>query len=199
MGLDTASLCRYDTPAKAFRNTLFSRQYNTGETLDELCEDRISVSDIKRISVAKVKSQWFTWDNRRLWVFRHLERLGKCHRIPVRHSNPIADSRLTTKCGGHSVYVRGEPGGFWYRQASNSFSLQPTSRSSTKMSSSGSSSSGRPFNTSSNRSSITGPSSTRWPSYRPSLPQNNWPSSDSPSFTDSLWNFAKIGLGIGVL
>ncbi|XP_060567916.1 uncharacterized protein LOC132726597 [Ruditapes philippinarum] len=92
-----------------------------GETLDELCEGRLNVSDIDPISVTKVNGRWITQNNRRLWVFRHLERLGKCKRIPVNSMVSMPQYHMTIKCGGRNVDVRGDPGGRWHSQSSSSF------------------------------------------------------------------------------
>ncbi|XP_053400810.1 uncharacterized protein LOC123558238 [Mercenaria mercenaria] len=90
-----------------------------GETLDALCEGRCSVGSIPTISVVKHNNKWFTADNRRLWVFRNLERLGKCDKIYVSEGFYIPPSKFTTYNGGESVYVRnGSPGGFWHRKSS---------------------------------------------------------------------------------
>ncbi|XP_060567910.1 uncharacterized protein LOC132726591 [Ruditapes philippinarum] len=90
-----------------------------GETLDELCEGRLKVSDIDPISVTKVNGQWITWNNRRLWVFRHLERFGKCSRIAVNNMVSLPKYfHMTSKSGGQTVEVRGEPGGRWHNQRS---------------------------------------------------------------------------------
>ena len=84
-----------------------------GETLDDLCEGRISVCDIPDIAVEQKDGKWFTGDNRRLWVFRHLERLGKCTFITV-DEGYISSDKFTTINRGASVRVRGNPGGRWY-------------------------------------------------------------------------------------
>ncbi|XP_060600281.1 uncharacterized protein LOC132753774 [Ruditapes philippinarum] len=89
-----------------------------GETLDDLCEGRLSVYDIDSITVTKYNGRWITWDNRRLWVFRQLERLDKCRKIPVVQTTSVPYFRLTSKCDGHDIKVRGEPGGRWYNRSS---------------------------------------------------------------------------------
>ncbi|XP_045206644.1 uncharacterized protein LOC123558865 [Mercenaria mercenaria] len=109
----------------------FSNYKLIGETLDDLCESRLSVSDIVPISVKKINGRWVTWDNRRLWVFRHLERLGKCKKIPVNNMAYIPESHMTSKCGGRDVEVRGDPGGRWHKQSS--FSLLGTLWTATKI------------------------------------------------------------------
>jgi hypothetical protein len=51
------------------------------QSLDELVEGRCRISAIPTISVVWRNEKWVTADNRRLWVFRHLEKLGKCTTI----------------------------------------------------------------------------------------------------------------------
>ncbi|XP_053385949.1 uncharacterized protein LOC128550626 [Mercenaria mercenaria] len=94
----------------------FSNGNRIGETLDDLCEGRCLLSSFPRIRVSKRDSKWFTTDNRRLWVFRHLYRLGKCGEIPVIETGDIPSQKMTTDNGGTSISVRGAggPGGTWY-------------------------------------------------------------------------------------
>lgn len=82
-----------------------------GETLDSLCEGKIKISDIPLISVVQKGNVWITANNRRLWVFRQMERLGKCSTIPV---FVVADSPLAKENGFTSASVRENPGGLWY-------------------------------------------------------------------------------------
>lgn len=67
--------------------------------------------DFPRIEVAKVNGYWYTADNRRLWVFRQLEKLNKCRRIPVDVIDEIPRHKMTTKNDGLYITVRGHPGG----------------------------------------------------------------------------------------
>lgn len=82
-----------------------------GETLDSLCEGKIKIRDIPPISVIRYNSGWLTVNNRRLWVFRQMERLGKCARIPVVVVKEIAVLTYITEV---KVTVRENPGGIWY-------------------------------------------------------------------------------------
>jgi hypothetical protein len=70
------------------------RNKNLGETLDELVEGRCRISAIPTISVVWRNEKWVTTDNRRLWVFRHLEQLGKCTTIRVNKTNSIDPRKL---------------------------------------------------------------------------------------------------------
>ena len=60
--------------------------------------------------------KFYALDNRRLWVFRELERLGKCKKIPVHVVSDFGrGKKFTTRNGGTSVKVRGDPGGRSYQ------------------------------------------------------------------------------------
>ncbi|XP_052785379.1 uncharacterized protein LOC128221021 [Mya arenaria] len=99
-----------DSVSNAFRHT-----YELiGETLDDICEDRCSIYSIPTISVMRKNGRWITSDNRRLWVFRQLERLGKCDTVPVDVTDQIPPEKMTSLNGGDAVRVRGNPGGSWH-------------------------------------------------------------------------------------
>ena len=87
-----------------------------GETLDDICEGRCSVHDLPTIRVMKRDGKWVTADNRRLWVFRQLERLGKCDEVPVRETFYINPDKLNSCNGGISVRVRRYAGGRWHNK-----------------------------------------------------------------------------------
>ncbi|KAL4236619.1 hypothetical protein ACF0H5_005003 [Mactra antiquata] len=119
------SVCAY------FDKRSLYRHRRIGETLDDICEGRCSITDIPTIAVIRENGRWITADNRRLWVFRHLERLGKCYEIPVRQTHFIPDDKKTAPGGGTSVRVRGQAGGYWQNQSNNRVSSyqQPVSSS----------------------------------------------------------------------
>jgi len=58
--------------------------------------------------------KWFSADNRRLWVAKHLERLGKLDRIKVNVVRGIPLQKMTTNNGGVYIRVRGDPRGCWH-------------------------------------------------------------------------------------
>ena len=99
----------------SIKNEFRSGHGQIGLTLDKLCKGDIKVEAIPAIGVMKRDGKWFTGDNRRLWVFRHLERLGKCTKIRVNYET-IPSKKMTTKNGGMHVRVRGNPGGSWYNK-----------------------------------------------------------------------------------
>ena len=93
-----------------------------GETLDDIVYKRCSVSSIPTIRVIKCQihgssERWHSGDNRRLWVFKQLERLGYLDQITVGVTYRVgAHSRkFSTQNGGEHVRVRnGGPRGQAY-------------------------------------------------------------------------------------
>ena len=70
--------------------------------------------------------RWYTSDNRRLWIFRELERLGKCKEIAVKLAY-VPEHKFTTHNRGESVRVRGIAGGKWYLRSATSSQKRSTS------------------------------------------------------------------------
>ncbi|XP_053399523.1 uncharacterized protein LOC128557042 [Mercenaria mercenaria] len=104
-------------------NNVFDKRCNhrykpIGETLDEICDGRCPLENIPKISVVDINGKLITEDNRRLWVFKNLERLGKCEKIHVQRGYTILARKRTAYNGGVSVRVRGSPGGYWHLQPS---------------------------------------------------------------------------------
>jgi len=79
---------------------------------------RCSVYSIPTIRVVNRNGKWVTCDNRRLWVFRYLERLGKVDKVPVKIKSDVPSKKLTSVNGGTQIAVRGNPGGYCYNQLS---------------------------------------------------------------------------------
>lgn len=88
-----------------------------GQTLDDIMEGRCDIKSIPMISVMKMDGKWVSADNRRLWLFRHLERLGKCSKITAMITSSIPESKLNSENGGRSVlfYNGMEPTGEWHK------------------------------------------------------------------------------------
>ncbi|KAL4230016.1 hypothetical protein ACF0H5_010403 [Mactra antiquata] len=97
-------------------NNTFTGGDLIGEVLDDLCVGNLQKRSFPLIEVTKINRNWFTSDNRRLWVFRKLEELGRCGRIPVKVVNGIPPHKMSTKNNGIDVKVRGYPGGTWIRK-----------------------------------------------------------------------------------
>ncbi|KAK3596173.1 hypothetical protein CHS0354_010708 [Potamilus streckersoni] len=93
------------------------------DTLIEICDGRQTISNIPSITVCWYKDHWYTTDNRRLWVFKHLEALGKCTTIDVNETerSKVDDRKFNTCNEGISVGFRTpfapEPSGDWYKKA----------------------------------------------------------------------------------
>lgn len=83
-----------------------------GETLDDILTGKINVNSIPTISVYKRDGQWFTANNRRLWVLQEAEKRGKCSEIYVSETTLVKFRNFTTTNNGVSVLVRGNPGGY---------------------------------------------------------------------------------------
>ena len=77
----------------------------------------MQVTDLPRITVCEKDGKWYTADNRRLWMFKHMERLGKLRTIMVDEGSFsvfIGSSKFTTTNDGVSVEIRGDPEGRWH-------------------------------------------------------------------------------------
>ncbi|XP_060568084.1 uncharacterized protein LOC132726747 [Ruditapes philippinarum] len=92
----------------------FSSGANIGDVLDDVCDGRTPLSSFPKIAVNKKNSKWYTTDNRRLWVFRQLRRLGKCGEIPVVKTGSISSEKMTTNNDGVEIEVRGGIYGVWF-------------------------------------------------------------------------------------
>ncbi|KAL3859191.1 hypothetical protein ACJMK2_009420 [Sinanodonta woodiana] len=99
-------------------NNYFKSHGTIGSVLDKIYEGTISINTIPMISICQKDGKWFTTDNRRLWIFQQLEKLGKCSEIDVGVTYNIPDSKFTTKNGGVSVSVRGNPGSTYAKDVS---------------------------------------------------------------------------------
>lgn len=81
-----------------------------GEVLDLLIDGKESVQDLGLIRVTKRPgdNKWFTLDNRRLWLFHHLQGAGKCKKITVLKTEYDygQSNKFTTRNGGVAVKIR---------------------------------------------------------------------------------------------
>lgn len=99
-------------------NALFRCRRSVGGTLDDIMEGRCNIKDIPMISVMKRDGKWVTADNRRLWVFKHLEKLDKCSNIIAIKTSEIAESKLNSENGGRTVefYIGMAATGEWHKK-----------------------------------------------------------------------------------
>ncbi|KAK3108984.1 hypothetical protein FSP39_020272 [Pinctada imbricata] len=91
------------------------RGLNIGDSLDLLLLGRCQPEDFPKMIVTDKDGEWFTADNRRLWVFKKAFELGNLSEIDVEigYVNP---RKFTTRNFGRSIRVRGDPGGNIWRR-----------------------------------------------------------------------------------
>jgi hypothetical protein len=90
----------------------FCNGVKIGKVLDYIYDGVLSIDNVSPIQVEKKGHIWYTADNRRLWVFQQLEKLGKCkqiHYLDVTDIDDIPPHRFTASNGGKSVEIRGDP------------------------------------------------------------------------------------------
>ncbi|XP_053392810.1 uncharacterized protein LOC128555200 [Mercenaria mercenaria] len=103
-----------DSISKYFDRRSLHGTQTIGQTLDQVLIGDCSVSSIPTISVVKIRKhgdKWFSLDNRRLWVFKQLERLGYLDTIEVRCEDfdyYRHGRKITTNNGGISIRIRGD-------------------------------------------------------------------------------------------
>lgn len=105
-----------DSIGNTFGNYTLHRGIYIGQTLDDILSGHCNVQLIPSISVIKRNGQWFTSDNRRLWVFQEAEKRGKCDDIHAYETTYINFDKFTTCNEGRSVRVRRDPGGYLWRR-----------------------------------------------------------------------------------
>ncbi|KAH3867157.1 hypothetical protein DPMN_030282 [Dreissena polymorpha] len=88
-----------------------SRTFTDGTPIEDLLKDivagRCFASSVKPIEVASVNGTWYSNDNRRLWVFQELERLGRLTKTRVKVVKRVQPTKFTTMNKGISVSIRG--------------------------------------------------------------------------------------------
>ena len=82
-----------------------------GDTLDQLLIDSSYIQRIPNIQVVERNGTLFSMDNRRLWVFKKAEEFGCFEKVAVIRTRKFNRNKFTTKNGGTSIRVRGDPGG----------------------------------------------------------------------------------------
>lgn len=100
-------------PSKIFftQNSIaaeFQNGYSVNETLREIELGEMFVEDFPAMRVVKMNNKYYSLDNRRLYVFRVLEKRGKLKSVDVRIVERVLQGRITTKNGGRSVKIRGD-------------------------------------------------------------------------------------------
>ena len=82
-----------------------------GEVLDNIMEDKLSISKLPTIEVKCIDGRYVSSNSRRLWILEQLERLGSANQVSVK----IARRMCRRKSARTSnVRIRGiGPGGIW--------------------------------------------------------------------------------------
>jgi len=89
-----------------FRNGL-----QIGEVLDDIMEDRLSISRLPTIEVMCIDGRYVSSDNRRLWILKQLEKLGRVSEVSVKIARRICRRKSART---RNVRIRGMyPGGNW--------------------------------------------------------------------------------------
>ncbi|WAQ95538.1 hypothetical protein MAR_028228 [Mya arenaria] len=113
-------------PQDSINNVFTSGHKGTyiGDTLDRIIEGRLSYDSLPTITVTKRSgsNKWTTLDNRRLWIFHHLQAQGLCDKIYVNtreYENLSSwDRRKFTNSNGITIITRRNPGGKWHKKIS---------------------------------------------------------------------------------
>jgi len=98
-----------DSICKRFKERRYTLSVN--ETLREIACNKLSSDVLLPIDVVSKSGQVYSLDNRRLYIFRVLQLIGKVNIIDVRYVtyNPyIHQRKFTTDNNGLSVRVRGD-------------------------------------------------------------------------------------------
>ena len=83
-----------------------------GEVLDDIMEDKVLISRLPKIEVMCIDGSYVSCDNRRLWILKQLERLGRVHEVSVKTTRRMPGQKSART---NNVKIRGMhgPGGIW--------------------------------------------------------------------------------------
>lgn len=96
-------------------NGRFQRRYHLpnpyiGDLVDSIVEGKTKISDITMITVVLHEGNYYTVDNRRLWVFKQVEAKGYCSEIEVilSYERLLGNPKFSTITEGETIEVHGE-------------------------------------------------------------------------------------------
>ena len=83
-----------------------------GEVLDDIMEDKVLISRLPKIEVMCIDGSYVSCDNRRLWILKQLERLGRVNEVNVKTTRWMSRQKSART---NDVKIRGMhgPGGIW--------------------------------------------------------------------------------------
>jgi len=97
--------------AYKFRDDKYKNGDQIGKVLDDIMEDRLSISRLPTIEVKCIDGRYVSCDNRRLWILKQLERLGRVNEVNVKTTKWISGKKSYRT---NNVIIRGiGPGGNW--------------------------------------------------------------------------------------
>ena len=89
----------------------FTNGLQIGEVLDDIMEDRLPISKLPTIEVKCIDGSYVSSDNRRLWILKQLERLGRVNEVNVKTTRWMSKQKSART---NNVKIRGiGPGGIW--------------------------------------------------------------------------------------
>jgi hypothetical protein len=89
----------------------FTNGLQIGEVLDDIMEDRLPISRLPTIEVKCIDGSYVSSDNRRLWILKQLERLGRVNEVNVKTTRWMSKQKSART---NNVKIRGiGPGGIW--------------------------------------------------------------------------------------
>jgi hypothetical protein len=89
----------------------FTNGLQIGEVLDDIMEDRLPISKLPTIEVKCIDGSYVSSDNRRLWILKQLERLGRVNDVNVKTTRWMSKQKSART---NNVKIRGiGPGGIW--------------------------------------------------------------------------------------
>ena len=86
----------------------FKNQNSVEDTVNKIAKGKLNVSDLPMIRVVRRKGFYFSFDNRRLYVFRRLQHLGKLKKVKVQLAplSQFQPYRLSTENNGKSIIFK---------------------------------------------------------------------------------------------
>ena len=89
----------------------FTNGVQIGEVLDDIMEDRLSISRLPTIKVKCIDGSYVSSDNRRLWILKQLEKLGRVNQVSVKTTRWMSRRKSART---NNVKIRGiGPGENW--------------------------------------------------------------------------------------
>jgi hypothetical protein len=89
----------------------FTNGLQIGEVLDDIMEDKLPISKLPTIEVKCIDGSYVSSDNRRLWILKQLERLGRVNEVNVKTTRWMSKQKSARI---NNVKIRGiGPGGIW--------------------------------------------------------------------------------------